>query len=58
MHPAHLEAIVARGKQLARERGLVVFDSFETRRISVPHGRRLFRIEHALLIEEPNPFPR
>jgi acyl-CoA synthetase (NDP forming) len=29
MHPAHLEAIVARGKQLARERGLVVFDSFE-----------------------------
>ena len=29
MHPAHVEAIVARGKQLARERGLVVFDSFE-----------------------------
>ena len=29
MHPAHLEAIVARGKQLARARGLVVFDSFE-----------------------------
>jgi hypothetical protein len=29
MHPAHLEAIVARGKQLARSRGLVVFDSFE-----------------------------
>jgi acyl-CoA synthetase (NDP forming) len=29
MHPAHVEAIVARGKQLARERGLLVFDSFE-----------------------------
>ncbi|HYL60903.1 MAG TPA: hypothetical protein VEU51_18705, partial [Candidatus Acidoferrales bacterium] len=29
MHPAHVEAIVARGKQIARERGLVVFDSFE-----------------------------
>jgi len=29
MHPAHFEAIVARGKQLARSRGLVVFDSFE-----------------------------
>jgi acyl-CoA synthetase (NDP forming) len=29
MHPAHVEAIVARGKHLARERGLVVFDSFE-----------------------------
>ena len=29
MHPAHVEAIVARGKELARERGLVVFDSFE-----------------------------
>jgi acyl-CoA synthetase (NDP forming) len=29
MHPAHVEAIVARGKQLARSRGLVVFDSFE-----------------------------
>ncbi len=29
MHPAHLEAIVARGKELARNRGLVVFDSFE-----------------------------
>ncbi len=29
MHPAHLEAIVARGKELARARGLVVFDSFE-----------------------------
>jgi acyl-CoA synthetase (NDP forming) len=29
MHPAHLEAIVAKGKQLARSRGLVVFDSFE-----------------------------
>ena len=29
MHPAHLEAIVARGKDLARARGLVVFDSFE-----------------------------
>ncbi len=29
MHPAHVEAIVARGKQLARARGLVVFDSFE-----------------------------
>ncbi|MGA9740233.1 acetate--CoA ligase family protein [Candidatus Binatus sp.] len=29
MHPAHLEAIVARGKELARARGLVVFESFE-----------------------------
>jgi len=29
MHPAHVEAIVARGKQLARARGLVVFESFE-----------------------------
>jgi acyl-CoA synthetase (NDP forming) len=29
MHPAHVEAIVARGKELARMRGLVVFDSFE-----------------------------
>jgi acyl-CoA synthetase (NDP forming) len=29
MHPAHVETIVARAKQLARERGLVVFDSFE-----------------------------
>ncbi len=29
MHPAHVEAIVARGKELARARGLVVFESFE-----------------------------
>jgi acyl-CoA synthetase (NDP forming) len=29
LHPAHLEAIVARAKELARERGLVVFDTFE-----------------------------
>ncbi len=29
LHPAHLEALVARGKELARQRGLVVFDSFE-----------------------------
>jgi len=29
MHPAQVEAIVARGKELARSRGLVVFDSFE-----------------------------
>jgi hypothetical protein len=29
LHPAHVESIVARAKQLARERGLVVFDSFE-----------------------------
>jgi acyl-CoA synthetase (NDP forming) len=29
LHPAHVEAIVLRAKQLARERGLVVFDSFE-----------------------------
>jgi acyl-CoA synthetase (NDP forming) len=29
MHPAHVEGIVARGKELARGRGLVVFDSFE-----------------------------
>jgi acyl-CoA synthetase (NDP forming) len=29
LHPAHVEIIVARAKQLARERGLVVFDSFE-----------------------------
>jgi acyl-CoA synthetase (NDP forming) len=29
LHPAHLESIVARAKQLARERGLVVFDGFE-----------------------------
>ena len=28
MHPAHLEAIVARAKELARERGLVAFDTF------------------------------
>jgi acetate---CoA ligase (ADP-forming) subunit alpha len=29
LHPAHIETIVARAKHLARERGLVVFDSFE-----------------------------
>jgi acyl-CoA synthetase (NDP forming) len=29
LHPAHVESIVAHAKQLARERGLVVFDSFE-----------------------------
>ena len=29
LHPAHVEAIVARAKELARERGLVAFDSFE-----------------------------
>jgi acyl-CoA synthetase (NDP forming) len=29
LHPAHVESIVARAKELARERGLVVFDSFE-----------------------------
>ena len=29
LHAAHVETIVARAKQLARERGLVVFDSFE-----------------------------
>jgi acyl-CoA synthetase (NDP forming) len=29
MHPAHLEAAVAHGKELARQRGLVAFDSFE-----------------------------
>jgi acyl-CoA synthetase (NDP forming) len=29
LHPAHVETIVLRAKQLARERGLVVFDSFE-----------------------------
>ena len=29
LHPAHLELIVARAKDLARGRGLVVFDSFE-----------------------------
>ncbi len=29
LHPAHLEVIVARAKELARGRGLVVFDSFE-----------------------------
>ena len=29
LHPAHVEAIVARAKELARARGLVVFDSFE-----------------------------
>jgi acyl-CoA synthetase (NDP forming) len=29
LHPANVEAIVARAKQLARERGLVVFASFE-----------------------------
>jgi acyl-CoA synthetase (NDP forming) len=29
LHPAHLEAIVARAKELARQRQLVVFDSFE-----------------------------
>jgi acetate---CoA ligase (ADP-forming) subunit alpha len=29
LHPAHVETVVARAKQLARERGLVVFDSFE-----------------------------
>jgi acyl-CoA synthetase (NDP forming) len=29
MHPGHVEAIVARGKELARARGLVVFDSFD-----------------------------
>ena len=28
LHPAHIEAIVARAKELARERGLLVFDSF------------------------------
>jgi acyl-CoA synthetase (NDP forming) len=29
LHPAHLEIIVARAKDMARPRGLVVFDSFE-----------------------------
>ena len=29
LHAAHVETIVARAKQLARERGLVAFDSFE-----------------------------
>jgi len=29
LHPAHVEAIVARAKELARQRGLIVFDSFE-----------------------------
>ena len=29
LHPANVEVIVARAKQLARERGLVVFESFE-----------------------------
>lgn len=29
LHPAHVEAIVARAKQLARERNLIAFDSFE-----------------------------
>ena len=29
LHPANVEAIVARSKELARERGLVVFDTFE-----------------------------
>jgi len=29
LHPAHVEMIVARAKELARRRGLVVFDSFE-----------------------------
>jgi acetate---CoA ligase (ADP-forming) subunit alpha len=29
LHPAHLESLVARARQLARERGLVVFESFE-----------------------------
>ena len=29
LHPAHVEAVVARAKELARARGLVVFDSFE-----------------------------
>jgi len=29
LHPAHVEGIVARAKGLARERGLVAFDSFE-----------------------------
>jgi acyl-CoA synthetase (NDP forming) len=28
LHPAHIETIVARAKELARARGLVVFDSF------------------------------
>lgn len=29
LHPAHVEEIVARARRLARERGLVVFNSFE-----------------------------
>jgi acetate---CoA ligase (ADP-forming) subunit alpha len=29
LHPAHVETVVARAKALARERGLVVFESFE-----------------------------
>jgi len=29
LHPAHVEGIVAHAKELAHERGLVVFDSFE-----------------------------
>ncbi len=29
LHPAHIETIVARAKELARARGLVAFDSFE-----------------------------
>lgn len=30
LHPAHLDAIVARARELARSRGLVVFHSFES----------------------------
>jgi acyl-CoA synthetase (NDP forming) len=29
MHPAHVETIVVRARQLARERGMVVFENFE-----------------------------
>ena len=29
LHPAHVETIVARAKQLARQRGLVVFERFD-----------------------------
>ena len=41
LHPAHVETIVVRAKQLARERGLVVFDSFERSAAAIRVAYRL-----------------
>ena len=38
LHPAHVEAIVARAKELARAHGLVVFDSFDRAAAAIKVG--------------------